>query len=381
MRIALATLGDPTSESTWSGTPRHLIHGLRSAGVEVVPIGIGTRLGRPLRVVERLRGTVSRRVHVYARHPMVVAGLDRELRRALHQAGEVDLLLTLGSFPALPPVGGPPVVTWIDATFDGLRDYYGEWTGWSERSVRDFRSSERRTLAAARLVVAASDWAAAAARHVSDVEPGRVVVVPFGANIDDVPPPHLRPAEGPFRLLSVGARWWHKGMDLAIEAALELDRQGVPVHLDIVGCEPPDGTVLPDFVHCHGRLDKRDRTARDRLDQLYRSASVFLLASRSECFGIVFCEAAAYGLPVVAPRTGGIPSAVSDGVTGILTAGDPGALAAGLRRLVDDPALRARMSAAARGRYEDELNWSSAGRSVLLALTQVEARDSELGDP
>ena len=380
MRVALATLGDPTAESTWSGTPRHLIHGLRSIGVEVVPIGIGTHLGRPLRGVERLRGLVSRRVHVYARHPVVVARLDRELRRALRAAGEVDLLLTLGAFPALPAVGGPPVITWIDATFDGLRDYYGEWTGWSERSVRDFRSSERRSLGAARLVLAASDWAADSARRVPGVEPGRVAVVPFGANIDDVAPPPVRTTDEPFRLLSVGARWWHKGMDLAIEAAVQLDRQGVPLHLDIVGCEPPDGTVLPHFVHSHGRLDKRDPRARDRLDHLYRTASVFVLASRSECFGIVFCEAAAYGLPVVAPRTGGIPSAVSDEVTGILTDGDPGALAAGLQRLVDDPALRARMAAAARRRYEDELNWASAGRSVLRALTQLGDRHSELGD-
>ena len=68
-------------------------------------------------------------------------------------------------------------------------------------------------------------------------------------------------------------------------------------------------------------------------------------------------EAMAAGLPVVACDRGGLPEMVSDGEEGLLfRAGDHLALAACLRHLLCDPALRARMGAAARQRAEREFD-------------------------
>jgi len=72
-----------------------------------------------------------------------------------------------------------------------------------------------------------------------------------------------------------------------------------------------------------------------------------------EALGMSAVEAQACGLPAVASRTGGVPDIVEDGVTGILAPpGEVEPLAAGLRTLMEDPALRSRYADAARRRTD-----------------------------
>jgi glycosyltransferase involved in cell wall biosynthesis len=74
-----------------------------------------------------------------------------------------------------------------------------------------------------------------------------------------------------------------------------------------------------------------------------------VVSSHSEGFSLAAVEAMAAGLPVVATRCGGPETIVEHGVTGLLVpAGQPAELAHGLRRLSEDPVLRARLGSAAR---------------------------------
>jgi phosphatidylinositol alpha-1,6-mannosyltransferase len=108
-----------------------------------------------------------------------------------------------------------------------------------------------------------------------------------------------------------------------------------------------------------------------RLPGLYREMTVFAMPCRSRWFGLeveglglVFLEAAAAGLPVLAGDSGGSPETVVPGVTGFVVADDE-ALDEGLRLLLDDP-LRAReMGRAGRERVLAEYTWEAvAGRLV-----------------
>jgi phosphatidylinositol alpha 1,6-mannosyltransferase len=87
----------------------------------------------------------------------------------------------------------------------------------------------------------------------------------------------------------------------------------------------------------------------DALASLYASLDVFVHSGPHETFGQTLQEAAASGLPVVAPAAGGPLDLVDQGVTGFLVPpGDCGALAAAVARLAADPALRAAQGLAAR---------------------------------
>jgi glycosyltransferase involved in cell wall biosynthesis len=81
--------------------------------------------------------------------------------------------------------------------------------------------------------------------------------------------------------------------------------------------------------------------------ELLKRSDIFVSASESESFGLVFAEAMSFGLPVVACRVGGIPEVVADGKTGLLVeANDPKAFAEALLALLEDSQLRARMGEA-----------------------------------
>lgn len=113
-------------------------------------------------------------------------------------------------------------------------------------------------------------------------------------------------------------------------------------------------------------LDKNDRAQRERLSQLYRDADLFLLPTRADCYGIVFCEAAAHGIPSIAPATGGVPGAVCDGETGVLV--PPNATTADYATVIADvfgnPERLARLKQSSRDAYEARLNWQAWGRRV-----------------
>ena len=91
----------------------------------------------------------------------------------------------------------------------------------------------------------------------------------------------------------------------------------------------------------------------ERLAGEYRRADVFCLPSRQEGFGIVFLEAMAAGLPIVAARAAAVPEVVPEGECGILVPpGDEVALAEALDRLLEASAERRRLSEAGRRRVE-----------------------------
>ncbi len=86
----------------------------------------------------------------------------------------------------------------------------------------------------------------------------------------------------------------------------------------------------------------------DSLAECYQAADVFLFASETETQGLVLAEAAACGLPAVAVDAPGCDEVVRDGDTGILTKGDPAALAEAVIGLLLDPERRRAMARRAR---------------------------------
>lgn len=103
--------------------------------------------------------------------------------------------------------------------------------------------------------------------------------------------------------------------------------------------------TCPFPVELPGPLDEK------ALEEEYRSADIFALTSRQtrmsvEGFGLVYLDASAMGLPVVATRSGGIPEAVLDGKTGLLA--EEGAIeeiSSCFQRLIRDPELRRQLGA------------------------------------
>jgi glycosyltransferase involved in cell wall biosynthesis len=130
-------------------------------------------------------------------------------------------------------------------------------------------------------------------------------------------------------ILFVGVEWERKGGPVLLEAFRLLRREHPEARLTIVGCSPQ---ISEPGVHIEGRVPLAE------VARYYRSASVFCLPTLNEPFGLVFLEAASFGLPVVATRIGAIPEIVMDGKSGYLVEPQNAAeLAARLGDLLRDP--------------------------------------------
>ena len=103
----------------------------------------------------------------------------------------------------------------------------------------------------------------------------------------------------------------------------------------------------------------------------YAAASAVCVPSYNESFGLVAIEAQACGTPVVAASVGGLATAVSDGVTGVLVDGhDPADYAAALLPLLVDPELRAAMSAKA-VRHAESFGWDVTAERTLAVYEEA----------
>lgn len=109
----------------------------------------------------------------------------------------------------------------------------------------------------------------------------------------------------------------------------------------------------------------------------YAAADLFVLPSRYEGYGIVYAEALAHGLPVVACNVGPVPELVGEeGAALLVEPGDVAALSGALDLLLEDAALRERMSAAALSRAKGLPRWEDTTGGFLRILKEVVAERS-----
>jgi len=165
-----------------------------------------------------------------------------------------------------------------------------------------------------------------------------------------------------------------KGQDVLIRALPAIRERVDGAVLVIVGGGPYRST-LHQLAHELGVADDvvfTDGVPSDELPAHHAMADVFAMPCRTrgagldvEGLGIVYLEASACGVPVVAGRSGGAPESVVDGETGLVVDGeDVGAVATAVGDLLADPARAARMGAAGRKWVVDNWQWRAKGQRL-----------------
>ncbi|MFH0819827.1 MAG: glycosyltransferase family 4 protein [bacterium] len=167
-------------------------------------------------------------------------------------------------------------------------------------------------------------------------------------------------------LLTVGRLVERKGQDQVIRALPEVIKSFPKLVYFIVGSGPYQGELekLAKELNLEDKIIFAGRVNDEELTNYYQTADIFIMASRQiagdvEGFGIVYLEAASFGLPVIAGRSGGVGEAVLDGQTGILVNPENiKEIAQAIIKLLADENLAKKMGQTGKERVEKEFQWS-----------------------
>jgi len=197
--------------------------------------------------------------------------------------------------------------------------------------------------------------------------PGPYDIVPNGIDCDLFHPLPAPVADGaPPRILFVGRFDPRNGLHTLIDAARLLKEQGRAFEVQVVG----DGPARPIYERQARRAGVWDRIRwlgllKDERPDLYRNATLLAAPCTLASFGVVLLEAFASGIPVVAADNVGFRQVIRDGAPGLFVRGeDAAALAAGIGRVLDDPALRADWGRRGRRVAEERYAWPTVAREV-----------------
>lgn len=195
----------------------------------------------------------------------------------------------------------------------------------------------------------------------------RLRLLPYGGDLSRFRP--LGPKDGGFRILFVGQPGIRKGLPYLLRAVRRAGIAGA--ELVLAGLEQPETAVL--LARESGVAATMAGVLRgDDLVREMARASVLVLPSVEDGFGMVMAEAMACGTPVIATTNTGAADLFTDGVEGfIVPIRDPDALADRLVRMAGDPALTAAMGNAARERVRSFGGWDDYGRRLHAVLEDL----------
>ncbi len=376
---------DALGEAALSGMPFHMRTGLAQAGCDVVVGRIGSLAagtGWPPQTggrISRIRAR-ARRGSVKVSQALRIGSVTRDLeRRAVRAARLADDAIrrwrpdvVFGPCMST-PIGflqsNVPILYASDATAHLLQSTYGRYAPRDHERIECVHRFETLTLARADRSAVASDTTARSAVEDHGADPERVVVVPFGANLQPAHGEALAvPASAPdmtrLDLLLTAADPERKRLSLCADIVAELRLRGWNVQLHYIG--PRRSECDREGVIWEGRLRLGDPEDSRKHLRLLRDCHLALLPSLAEMFGISPIESAAFGRPSVVSDVGGLPTVVEDGRTGrVVPVGTSVAGWADAVEATAGPRIRYEaLSVAAFERQRSLLNWNSWGCSA-----------------
>ncbi len=318
----------------------------RGHHVRVVTMGDGEPTERPCEV-----DVVSRRLPFPLRYGQVaIRGA-----RAARAADVVYATATYAAAAAAATTARRPLVVKLvsDPAYERARRYrlftggLEEFQTAATAPVRALKAARTRALRSATAIVVPSAYLAEIARGWG-LSNARLLVLTNPAP----PPTQVEPERlEPGTFVFVGRLTRQKALGVAIEAIAQVRA----ARLVVVG-DGPERLALERLAAASegaSRVSFLGLRTRDETLRIVAGAEAGLLSSEWENLPHSAVEALSVGVPVVSTAVGGVPEVVTDGQNGLLVpASDPEALAAALRRILEEPGLRGRLAAAARPSVE-----------------------------
>jgi glycosyltransferase involved in cell wall biosynthesis len=313
----------------------------------------------------------------------LVRDQSRQISRYLSNS-DADWVFSLES-PGSQPISyldtDKPIVFWESGNFAALVDFYPYYrrSTMCDQTFEDGLANDKAALERCRLAIYHSEWAASTAIQTHNVNPDKAKIVAPGGNfesnflIEDVKTViDARPTDR-CKLVFIGVDWERKGGDIAMKVAQQLNENGLPTELSLVGCAPDTDEPLPDYVKPLGFINKWTPEGRDRMVKILSESHFLILPTVADCFPLVFGEVAAFGLPSLSTKVGGVPSAIRDDCNGKTFALDAQVdeYCTYVMNLFTNYSAYKELARSTFHEYETQLNWRVATRTVRQLMAEA----------
>lgn len=341
IRILGATLGDPYSASIYSSVPYHLFAELEAMGI------LADRLNVDLRHrIDLIRGLIDFSRSIKAQRPVRnaywrflpenVKLQTRRLQLLRDSFAEHNTVLQIG-VGGLPADKGILMAAHAEISVQSAAtlEIFSKSYGFAERRDKFLSQAiegELQFLSQCSVIWTNTKWTAETFAHHGLPKEKFWIHAP-ACNTSDPGEVHREPNKPP-HILFVGKDWGRKGGPLLLEAFLILKKKFPNAMLTIMGCTPD---VKEENVHVTGFLEKKNALDCRRIDQIFRDATVFCMPSYWESVGLVYMEAALYGLPVIMLKGQGRDEVFPESMALHLDSPKAEVLAAALVNLQENP--------------------------------------------
>jgi glycosyltransferase involved in cell wall biosynthesis len=378
LRLGYAALWELVPQGTLSGVAWNLRKGIGSI-TDTVDIGVETPfLTRMAFKAAYTRYRGGRFTTSWCYSTVYDAYIGNSLRRGRKSAtaeGGLDAILMVDALAATPE----PFFVYYDSSWDALiasaesPARYANLRGLTKANMFACRDRQLAIYAQATGVIVYSRWLARCLTEQSGVSPEKIHVIPPAAvarrqqpNGDGGRSVRAQRSGARRSLLCIGRTYdirdfYRKGIDLVIDAVGVLRREyDSQITLTLAGMKDwplPGGP--PDGVNFRGVLPSSE------VAELYDTHDVFVMPSRMEPFGLVFAEALAKGIPVVARNAYAMPEMVTPGISGaLIERDDPYELAAAIAGVLGDDEIHKQCAERA-PQMASYFSWERAAREMI----------------
>ena len=361
-KIVFLCEGDPRDKTSWSGTMYMMYSSLKKLGHDVEWLPATQYSHSEINFIEKIASVHEKVLNrTFNRYQNLTKAFiaSKRTKQKLENL-KFDLLFVSNAINDIAFLNiKQPIIYVNDTLYDQHINYYPAYQGLGWYSKKILRYIEHKALRKCKAVLLPSEWSIERAKSFYKLSKNKVHLLRFGANIDVPIKEDFQPKEltNPITFLFLGVEWKRKRGYLALETIELLAKKGYNVELKVVGCIPP---VKSDLLNVIPFLNKNNPKEYQQLKNILNSSHFLFVPTEAECYGIVFSEASAYGLPSISTATGGVRSVVKDNVNGFALPlkATPEDYVNSIEPFLVDKEKFKNLSINSRKRYEEALNWN-----------------------
>ncbi|MBK8805451.1 MAG: glycosyltransferase family 4 protein [Bacteroidales bacterium] len=369
-KILYVTSRDPKDKRTWSGTMYYMAKSLEKHAGEVI-------YGGPYnpffffiqKFIKRITLWTTGKNYLSS-YSTVLSYLYKWHFEKLVKKHAPDVIFAGSASVEVSRLNvGCPIINLNDITFELLIDRYNHFTNLTTRSLKRGESIEQLSFNNSKALIFSSQWAADSAHKHYKIPKENIHIISFGANTDRIPlrDEVFNKKYNKINILFLGVEWIRKGGNIVYDTFVELQKRNLEkeIHLTFLGLTPPVESIASNITIIPF-LNKNKTEDFNAFYDLMLQSHILFVPSRFDCTPIAFCEASAFGLPIISTNVGGISSVVKDGSNGFLLPVEAGAkeYADLISNIISKENMLQNLTLSTRDYYESNLSWDQWGEKL-----------------